>query len=64
MTQPNMDAINAAIKDVRRGMGTQAAATKNGLARHILRYWLQKKDAQRARFIRALQEEKEIHGKT
>lgn len=59
----DMKAINAAIKDVRRGMGTRSAATKHGLTRDVLRYWLQKKDAEHARFARAIEQEKETHGK-
>lgn len=60
MTDPK--AINAAIKDVRAGMGTRSAATKHGLTRDTLRYWLQKRDAERARFARAIQQEKEQDG--
>ena len=64
MSSPSdMASINAAIRDVRRGMGTRAAATKHGITRDRLRYWLQKKDAEHARFTRAIQEEKKTHGK-
>lgn len=58
----DMAAINAAIKDVRRGIGTRTAATKHGLTRDVLKYWLQKRAAEHARFTRAIKQEKEQDG--
>ncbi len=54
--------VAAAIREVRRGASVLSTATKYGLTRNVLRYWLQKQDAERARFRRAINEEK-VHGK-
>lgn len=53
----NQDSVRKAIKAVRGGMAVLAAATKHGLTRNQLRYYLQKADAERARFRNALREE-------
>ena len=51
------DAIKKAIKAVRAGTSVLSAATKYGLTRNRLRYYLQKADAEAARFKNALHEE-------
>lgn len=56
MTTPKE--ILAALKDVRKGMGVRTAATKHGLTRDRLRYYVQKKDAEHARFVQAIKQEK------
>ena len=51
------DSIKKAVKAVRAGMGVRTAATKYGLTRDRLRYYIQKADAERARFRNAIAEE-------
>lgn len=52
------DDIKTAIRDVRKGMSVLAAATKHGLTRNTLRYHIQKADAARNAFVRALEQER------
>ncbi len=56
----NADAVKAAMRDVSRGMGVRSAATKHGLTRDRLRYYIQKRDAARNAFRHAIDQEKKL----